>query len=96
VPFATLSKSRAQLYACALLRFHFIYGDFTRWLSGEYINRHLAWSQNFATMIETAKHLLSLDYPVPDYPRAFRICTEGGPLQGDFTTLASQIPSWDD
>jgi hypothetical protein len=92
----TLSKARAQLYACALLQFHFIHGDFIRWLSGQYTNHHCAWCQDFATMVQTAKRPLSSDYPVPDYPRAFCICTEGVPLQGDFTTPPSQILSRDD
>jgi hypothetical protein len=73
---AKLSKARAQIYAGALLQYHFIYSDFIRWLSGEYANRHGAWSQDFATMVQTLKRLLSSDCPVPaDYPRAFRICT---------------------
>jgi hypothetical protein len=89
LPSPTLSTARAQLYACALLQFHFIYGDFIPWLSGNYTNRHRAWSKDFTTVVQTAKRPLSLEYRVPDYPRAFCNCTEGVPLQGNFTTPAS-------
>jgi hypothetical protein len=61
----------------------------------EYTNCHLAWSQDFATMVQTAKRPLSLDYPNPDYPR-FPICIKGVSLWGNFTMPASQIPSQDD
>jgi hypothetical protein len=47
-------------------------------------------------MVQTAKRPPSSDYPVPDYPHAFRICTKGVPLQGNFTTPASQIPRRDE
>jgi hypothetical protein len=33
------------------------------------------------------------NYPIPDHPRAFRICTEGVPLEGHFTTPALEIPA---
>jgi hypothetical protein len=75
-----------------LLRFQLIYGDFVRWLSGEYTNRHRDWSTDFQTLINTEARPLSPDYPVPDYQRAFRISTQGVPLCGAFTTPASQIP----
>jgi hypothetical protein len=91
----TLIRSRASLYASALLRFHFIYGDFIRWLSGEYTNRHRNWTKDFAIMLRTASRPLMPDYPVPDYPRAFRINTEGVPLEANFTTPASEIPARD-
>ena len=38
----TLCPTRCLLYASALLRFHFVYGDFIRWLSGEYTNHVIA------------------------------------------------------
>ncbi len=90
-----LSRQCAHLYACALSRVHFIYGDFVRWLSGEYTNRHRRWHQDFHTILATAARPLALDYPVPDYPRAFRICTEGVPLAGNYTTPATKIPARD-
>jgi hypothetical protein len=92
-PSLTLCSERAQLYAQALLRFHFIYGDFICWLSGKYTNRHRRWSQDFTTMVKTKARPLTEDYPVPDYPHAFWICTKGVPLRGNFTTPALQISS---
>jgi hypothetical protein len=91
----TLSRSQTSLYTSALLRFHFIYGDFIRWLSGEYTNRHRNWTKDFATMLRTASRPLTPDYPIPDYPRAFRINTEDVPFEGTFTTPASEIPTRD-
>ena len=35
-----LPMDRAILYAAALLRFYFNYGDFVHWLGGKYTNRH--------------------------------------------------------
>jgi hypothetical protein len=94
-PAPNLDKPRAYLYACALSRFHFIYGDFIRWMSGEYTNRHQQWTKDFQAMADSAARPLTPDYPVPDHPRAFRICTEGVPLEGHFKTPASEIPARD-
>jgi hypothetical protein len=46
-------------------------------------------------MVQTEARPLSLDYPVLDCHGAFRICTKGIPLQGDFITPLSQIPCRD-
>jgi hypothetical protein len=78
-----------------LLRFHFNYGDFVRWLSGEYTNRHRQWTKDFQTLIATKARPLSADYPISNYPRAFRICTKGVPLLGHFDTPALEIPARD-
>ena len=94
-PALRLSRRRAYLYACALSRFHFVYGDFIRWMSGEYTNRHRNWPQDFRRMTESATRPLTSDYPKPDYERAFRVCTQGVPLEGRFQTPASEIPARD-
>lgn len=44
-----LEPMKAQIYGAALLRFNFVYGDFIRWLSGEYTNCHLDWATTFNT-----------------------------------------------
>jgi hypothetical protein len=44
-------------------------------------------------MVTSEARPLSVDYPVPDYRRAFQIFTQGVPLKGIFTTPASEIPS---
>jgi hypothetical protein len=64
-------------------------------MSGEYTNRHQQWTKDFQAMADSAARPLTPDYPVPDHPRAFRICTEGVPLEGHFTTPASKIPARD-
>jgi hypothetical protein len=46
-------------------------------------------------MAASAARPLTPDYPVPDHPRAFCICTKGVPLEGHFTTPASEIPARD-
>ena len=46
----TLCPTRCLLYASALLRFHFVYGDFICWLSGEYTNRHRDWDNTYAAL----------------------------------------------
>ncbi len=76
-PEPTLDQPRAYLYACALSRFHFIYGDFIRWMSGKYTNRHGQWTKDFQAMANSAARPLTPDYPVLDHPHAFRIYTEG-------------------
>lgn len=43
-----LAPLRARAYGAALLRFDFLYGDFLRWLSGEYTNRHRDWQAIFS------------------------------------------------
>jgi hypothetical protein len=67
-PSKTLCPAQARLYACALLRFHFNYGDFVRWLSGEYTNCHRQWTKDFKTLIATKARPSSADYPILDYP----------------------------
>jgi hypothetical protein len=54
-----LPKQHSILYACALLRFHFYYGDFVQWLGGNYVSdytRHL----HSASSDRSASRLLPL------------------------------------
>lgn len=46
-----LDPLRARAYGGTLLRFDFLYGDFIRWFSGEYTNRHRDWQTIFRTML---------------------------------------------
>ena len=46
-PPTKLPLDRAILYESALLMFHFYYGDFVRWLGGEYTSRHRDWEKMF-------------------------------------------------
>ena len=43
----SISKDRAYCMAVALLRFNFNYGDFIRWLGGEYTGAHQDWDATF-------------------------------------------------
>jgi hypothetical protein len=83
----SLDKLKSQLYGSALLRFNFIYGDFIRWLSGEYTNCHRTWARVFNNFqAQPAPAYL----PPADFARGFRIATEGVPLAGNYT---HDIPS---
>jgi hypothetical protein len=81
-----MEVSRAVLHSSALLRFDFNYGDFVRWLGGEYTNRHRDWTTEWNTILESPCQPLPEDYPEPRYDLAFRIQTEGVPLRGHFET----------
>jgi hypothetical protein len=87
-----LSMDRAILYACALLRFHFYYGDFVRWLGGEYTNRHRDWDETFDTIQAMRERKPPATDPVADLPRGKRIFTQGVPLKGDFQCPVDEIP----
>jgi hypothetical protein len=82
----SLDESRALLHSIALLRFDFDYGDFVRWLGGDYTNRHRDFSKEWDTILTSPCRPLPADYPTPQYRLAFRIQTEGVPLRGHYDT----------
>ena len=86
-----LPEDRAILYASALLLFHFYYGDFVRWLGGEYTNRHRDWEHTFAEINERRERLPPIDYPPSDLHRGKRIFTQGAPLHGHFVCPQAEI-----
>eukprot|EP00980_Cylindrotheca_fusiformis_P016485 scaffold4912_cov113-Cylindrotheca_fusiformis.AAC.2 len=57
-----MSSVRASMHSMALLRFDFDYGDFIRWMGGEYTNQHRDWNAEW-------DHLLSL--PCRDLPSGY-------------------------
>ncbi len=87
----TLPMDRALLYASALLRFHFNYGDFVRWLGGEYTNRNRYWDDTFTTLQEARVRQPPQNFPPADYPRGKRVFTEGVPLTGHFVSPSAEI-----
>jgi hypothetical protein len=91
---AQLPQQRSDLFGCALLRFHFIYGNMVRWLGGEYTNRHRDWSSVFKAILRRPAIPAPASFPPPDYHRAYRIFTEGVPLcgryVGDHTELSDR------
>jgi hypothetical protein len=87
----TLPLDRALLYASALLLFNFYYGDFVRWLGGEYTNRHRDWDETFTAIQNRRERIPPTGYPPSDLPRGKRIFTEGAPLQGHFICPQQEI-----
>lgn len=77
-----IDRERVWLMGCALLRFHFNYGDMIRWIGGEYTNAHRNWQATFEKVEEIKSLAVPPGYPKLDYDRAHRICTEGVPLAG--------------
>jgi hypothetical protein len=86
-----LPRDRALLYASALLRFHFYYGDFVRWLGGEYTNRRRNWEQTFNDIRDLRKRSPPPGYPPSDIVRGKLIFTQGAPLQGHFECPQAEI-----
>jgi hypothetical protein len=84
-----LDPLQARLYGAALLRFNFVYGDFIRWLSGEYTNRKRDWESIFNTIHNRPARVAPDHLPPPDLDRGFRINTEGVPLVGNYTSPAA-------
>eukprot|EP00980_Cylindrotheca_fusiformis_P016881 scaffold5112_cov92-Cylindrotheca_fusiformis.AAC.1 len=84
-----LSMSRAVLHSAALLRFDFDYGDFVRWMGGEYTNQSRDWNSEWKHILNLPCRQLPAGYPPPDYVAAFRIIqTEGAPLKGQCSIRA--------
>jgi hypothetical protein len=91
-PPTTLSMDRAMLYASAMLRFHFYYGDFVQWLGGEYTNRHRDWDDAFDTIEALQNRAPPKGTPPSDLPWGKRIFTQGVPMKGHFTCPTKEIP----
>jgi hypothetical protein len=89
---SNLDPIQSRLYGAALLRFNFVYGDLIRWLSGEYTNRHRDWAKVYNTFHQRSAREAPTHLPPADFDRGFRIGTEGVPLEGNYTSPASQIP----
>eukprot|EP00980_Cylindrotheca_fusiformis_P017027 scaffold5212_cov116-Cylindrotheca_fusiformis.AAC.1 len=91
-----LSMSRAVLHSAALLRFDFDYGDFVRWMGGEYTNQSRDWNSEWKHILNLPCRQLPAGYPPPDYVAAFRIQTEGAPLKGQYVAPVSVLSLRDD
>ena len=90
-----LNPKQAHLYGAALMRFNFVYGDFVRWLSGEYTNRHRDWEKVFNQFDDRAAREAPEYLPPADFQRGFRCNTEGVPLEGNYVSPRAQIPHRD-
>lgn len=81
-----IDETRVQLMGCAFLRFNCDYGDLIRWLGGPYTDEHRDWHDTFAKL-ESVRNCPPPDnFPLPDYERTFRACTEGVPLKAKYTS----------
>ena len=79
-----LCPKRAQTCGAALLSFDFVYGDFARWLGGEYTNSHRDWTA-YEQQVEEYRHQQSIPgHPPLDCDRLLAIHQDGVPLQGQF------------
>jgi hypothetical protein len=75
-----------------LLRFNFVYGDFVRWLGGEYTNRHRDWDDTFDTLQSSRTRAPPSKFPPADFARGKRIFTEGVPLVGHYESPSADLP----
>ena len=81
-----IDQTRVRLLACAFLRFNCDYGDMIRWLGGPYTGAHRDWEATFKEINEIRDCPPPHSFPVPDYERAYRACTEGVPLKANYTS----------
>jgi hypothetical protein len=81
-----IDRTRARLLSYAFLRFDCEYGDLIRWLGGPYTDEHRDWAATFATLETVRDCPPRPDYPIPDFERTFRACTEGVPLRGNYVS----------
>lgn len=80
----SLCKRRAELMACALMRFNFVYSDFIRWLGGEYTNDYRDWT-SVCQLAESIQHIpIPPDQPPIDFERAMHVSVNGAPIAGHF------------
>jgi hypothetical protein len=63
-----LPEHRSTMHACTLLRFHFYYGNFLRWLGGEYTNHQRDWGATFHTLQDACTWPPPIDLPPADFP----------------------------
>lgn len=91
-----LPPQRALQFGAALLRFNFIYGDFVRWLGGEYTNADRDWASTFTNIHARRWFTPPPGLPTPDFNRAYRIFTEGVPLLGHYDSSFSSVLSRND
>jgi hypothetical protein len=77
--------------AAALLRTGFHYGDFVRWLGGEYTGAQRDWDSTFDIVDSVRMATIPPDYPEIDFDRAVRIATEGVPLASHFENSFASV-----
>jgi hypothetical protein len=86
-----VDENRSRLMAMALIRYDFIYGDFVRYLGGEYTNEDRDWLSTFDIIEAVQQVEPAPGYPPPDFDRASRLAMEGAPLTGHFECKFSSV-----
>jgi hypothetical protein len=79
-----LDRTRSWLAGCALLSLNFVYGDFIRWLGGEYTHAHRDWSALATLANEARENPPPPSHPPLDIDRALEVYANGAPIQGNF------------
>lgn len=80
-----IDEERAHLLACAFLRFNCDYGDMIRWLEGPYTDDHRDWDAAFEQFETVRNAQPAPKFPTPDFDRTRKACTNGVPLQANFS-----------
>jgi hypothetical protein len=92
---AELPINRPLLYASGLLWFHFKYGDFVRWLGGEYPNCSRNWDETSKALLTARQRQPPQNFPPADYPRGKCMFSEGVPLLGHPVSPSAELPARD-
>lgn len=80
-----VSRRRAWDMTLSLIRHQFNYGDFIRSMRNLYTYQRRDWDQIWS-VVEAIEHAPQIPgYPPINTDRAFRICTQGVPLAGDYS-----------
>ena len=79
-----LCRWRAELMACAILCFDFIYSDFICWLGGEYTNDYWNWSDIFQVVDTMCNVPIPPGHPPIDIKQAIHISICGAPIAGKY------------
>ena len=87
-----LDRHRGWLNSAGVLLFDFSYGDFVRYVGGEYVNHGRDHNAEWDIMRKTmhGKQVLK-EYPPVQFEMAYRIQTEGAPLRAQYTTPISAM-----
>ena len=87
-----VDKRRSYKMAVALLRFDFIYPRLIRWLGGLYTYEHRDFDAVWDIVEHTAKPApIPTGYPAVDYERAWKIFTQGAPIESHFDTAFEEV-----
>jgi hypothetical protein len=87
--FIGLQPTRTRDMGAAFLLFDCCYGDFVRWLCGEYTNQDRNWHALSTIYKPADREPTPMGYPITDFHLSYRKLTEGVPLRGPFQCSAA-------